>query len=289
MKKIIVSIMFLSIILTGIALADEVKVSEKMKEHANQCEFNIKILANALELYANDHFVDYPTKKEFMSHKFDKYIFKALGKKVENTDQFYRCPPKGWLKYERVKNERAFKLFCPKPEIYGLKELSFSSREGFIKDDGTQKTGGIDVKVEKVKDSPVTPEEKAEINSVIKELYEAYKNKDLEKVMDIEEEAIVRAGKEAEKRGKYTMIEVYYAFKGTKNDVFRAEGFKMEPLNLSGVMYKKTGEQYIASSPVPVIATNVVKVGNMKVRLRIASFTFERIKGKLRIVKMQLY
>lgn len=289
MKKIIISVLLLICLWTLPAFAAKKAVSEEMKKHGEQCEYNIKLLANALELYANDHFVDYPTNEQFQSKKFNKYIFKALGKEVKNTDRFYRCPPTGWLKYERVKNERAFRLYCPNPQKYGLKTLSFTSHEGFIKDDGSAKSGGLDVKAEKFAEQKMTDAEKEEVNAVIKELFEAYKNRKLDEVMDLEEEAIVRTGKAAEEKGKYKMIEVYYAFRGTANDVFRAEGFGMEPMDLSRVIYKKKGNKYIASSPTPIIATKLVTVGTMKVRLRIASLTFEKIKGKMKIVQMQMY
>ncbi len=289
MKKILIPVLLLLCLFTLPAFAAKKAVSEEMKKHGERCEYNIKLLANALELYANDHFVDYPTNEQFRSKKFSKYIFKALGKEVKNTDGFYRCPPSGWLKYERVKNERAFRLYCPNPQKYGLKKLSFTSHEGFVKDDGSQKNSGLDVKVEKVAEQKMTDTEKEEVNTVIKELYEAYKTKNLDKVMDLEEEAIVRTGKAAEERGKYKMIEVYYAFRGTANDVFRAEGFGMEPLDLSRVIYKKKGNKYIASSPTPIIATKLVSVGTMKVRLRIAGITFEKIKEKMTIVQMQMY
>lgn len=289
MKKNYVSVLLLICLSFLPAFAAKKITSEEMKKNLEQCEYNIKILANALELYANDHFVDYPTEGQFRSKKFNKYIFKALGKEVKNTEIFYRCPPAGQLKYERIKNERAFRLYCPTPGIYGLKELSFSSREGFVKDDGSPKSSGMDVRVEKAVEEKMTDSEKDEVNAVIKELYEAYEKRELDRVMDLEEEAIVRAGKASEEKGKYTMLEVYYAFKGTANDVFRAEGFGMEPLDLSRIIYKKKGSQFIASSPVPVIATKLVTVGTMKVRLRIAGLTFERIKGKMTIVQLQMY
>lgn len=288
MKKLI-AILSVIIALTSAAFAGEKKLSPSMERNLKKCEFNIKLLANALELYANDHYMDYPTQKEFFSRKFDRYIKKSLGENVKNTDVYYRCPPDGWIKYHRSQYEKAYVLKCRRPHKYRLKALYFSSKEGFVKDDGTVKSSGTGIKPVKKVEEKVTESEKKEMIAVIKDLYDAYKKRDLEKVMKLEHEAIVRSGKAAEKRGKYTAIEVYYAFKGTARDVFRAEGFGMEPLNLDSIRFKKEGGVYKALSAVPIIATKQVAIGTMKVRLRIAALEFERIKGKMKIVKMQMY
>lgn len=260
-------------------------------EQVSICERNIKLLANALELYANDHYMDYPESKEFYSKDFEPYIAKALGKTPENPGQFYNCPVSGRIQYSRSKTQRTYTLSCPSPEKLGLKALYFSSKDGFVKDEGKEK-----IAVPAKSPEPVMSDaDKQEINAVIKELYEAYENKDLEKVMEIEHEAIMRSARDMVKRRPdiENELEVYYAFKGTANDVFRAAGFGMEPLNLSDVRYKIEEDQFIVFSYVPIISTKQVEVpiGNVmkKVRLRIASFNFEKIDGKMTIVKMQLY
>lgn len=255
---------------------------------------NIKLLANALELYANDHYREYPTSEQFYSKKFDKYILKALGKEKADTDQFYRCPPDGILKYERATEALSYKLWCAHPQKYGIKALYFSPGEGFVKDTGDEKAEKVeDVSLYDVpgkeEKSEVSPPEKEAMISVIKQLYEAYKNRDLEKVMDLEKEAIVRDGLRMEKAGKYKALEVYYAYKGTANDVFRAPGFGMKPLNLDDVRFSKKGKTYRVESIRPIIATNRVQVGTMKVQLRISEFHFEKIDDEFKIVKMQMY
>jgi len=288
MKKLIVIISVI-IALTSCAFAGEKTISPSVESNLKKCEFNIKLLSNALELYANDHYMDYPTKKEFYSRKFDKYIRKSLGKDVKNTDEYYRCPPDGWLMYQRSSYQKAYTLKCRRPQKYGLKALCFSSKDGFVKIHHSEKHIKTGIKPVKKDREEVTESEKNEMIGVIKELYKAYQKRDLEKVMELEHEAIMRSGKEAERKGKYTAVEVYYAFKGTARDVFRAEGFGMEPLKLDAIRYKKEGGVFKAYSAVPIIVTKQVAVGNMRVRLRIAAFEFERMKGKLKIVKMQLY
>lgn len=290
MKRILILALLMGLLIMP-AFAGE----KSMNTDEQICRRNIKLLANALELYANDHYTDYPIREEFESRKFDKYIFLALGRKVKNTDQFYRCPPKGWLEYKRSKTDKSFTLTCPHPEKYGLKALYFSSRNGFVRDDGKKESGVIYMETRKKAGEPVSDRDKAEMQAVIKDLYEAYKNRDLEKVMQIENESIMRSAKEMVQRRPdiRNEMEVYYALKGTKNDVFRAEGFGMEPFNDKDIHFKREGSALRAYSYTPIISTKQVKVnmgnGMVKVRLRIASFHFEKINGKLVITKMQLY
>lgn len=288
MRKIFIIILMISL-LPLIAYAEKKLTQAEKEKYIAITEFNIKILSNALEIYANEHYSDYPMKEEFYAKSFYKYIVKATGKEQSNPAQFYRCPPDGKILYERSKTERAYRLSCDNPGKFGLKSFYFSSKDGFVKDDGQKKAETLNMTKAEVKSEEVTEEEKAEMLEIIKQLYNAYKNRDLDKVMQIEDEAISRSALEMEARGKYSAAEVYYSFKGTANDLFRAEGFGMEPLNTSSLIFKKIGNEYIAASPVPVISTKQVTIGSMKVRLRIATFTFEKEDGKFRIVKMQMY
>jgi hypothetical protein len=293
MKKFFVAITVLILIMAVPAFAaGKIAKPDKvtLEKNINRCEFNIKLLSNALELYANDHFSDYPEAKGFYSKNFNKYISVALGKEVADSSVFHNCGIAGTIKYKRAAKEKSYKLEIPYPEKLGLKALYYSSKDGYVKDDGSNKTAGNNASSSNGDNTEkVGQEEKKILTGIITDLFNAYANRDLEKVMFIEDEAICRSAKDMEARGKYKALEVYYAFKGTKNDVFRAEGFGMEPLNTQSLIFKRKGEQIIVSSPVPVIATKLVAVGTMKVRLRIAAFTFEKIDNEWKIVKMQMY
>ncbi len=255
-------------------------------------ENNIKILANALELYANDHYREYPSEQIFYSPKFHPYILKVLGKKKADVKKYYKTPDGYTLRYKSSKKIIAYKLWCPHPKRYGLVALYFSSKDGLVKIDKTTKKSTKTSNIKALSEDkwqPVTPSEKKAMEKIIVELHKAYKNKDLEKVMDLEKEAIVREGLRLEKLGKYKALEVYYAFKGTARDLFRAEGYGVLPLKLENIRYRKKGNIYQAYSVVPIIATKRVSIGTMKVRLRIGSLNFEKIDGEFKIVKMQMY
>ncbi|MCE1247455.1 MAG: hypothetical protein LWY06_12490 [Firmicutes bacterium] len=291
MKKIGILIIGVVFLFSAASACLAAKPDKKQVEKSlAQCEYNIKILSNALELYANEHYSDYPEAKVFYSSDFNRYISEVFGKKVADSSVFMDCGLAGKIKYIRSNRDKTYKLEVSHPEKVGMKALYYSSKDGFVKNDGTHKTAGASKGNDaSAAEEKVTPEEKKILTGIITDLYNAYSNRDLEKVMQIEEEAISRSAKDMEERGKYKAIEVYYALKGTKNDVFRAEGFGMEPINTQSLIFKKKGEQIVAASPVPVIATKMVSVGTMKVRLRIAAFTFEKIEGTWRIVKMQMY
>ena len=145
MKKII--LVFLSIILlSSPAYSEKSGDSARTEKYRITAENNIKILVNALELYANDHYRDYPVAKDFYSKKFDKYLLKVLGKEKADTDAYYVCPPSGKLRYRRSEKTRTYKLWCSHPEKYNLKALYFTPEEGFVKDTGKPVRGGIEVR-----------------------------------------------------------------------------------------------------------------------------------------------
>lgn len=296
MKTLFITI-FLAFSLTLSSYADPAAQSaDTLKKNLAAAEQNIKLLSNALELYANKHSREYPDRNFFFSPAFYPYISLALGKKSTNPAKYYLCPGSEKLKYEKSQKKLSYVLWCPTPEKYNLKALYFTPEEGFVVKSVTtppvaaQKTTAPSEKtIQKEEWVEMDDTDKEAIKAVISELYNAYKDRDLEKVMLLEDEAIKRSAAEEEKKGKYTAVEVYYAFKGTANDVFRAEGFAMEPFEPEKIKFRKQGLIYQAYSYQPIISTKKVTVGTMKVRLRIGAIDFEKIDDKFVIVKMQIY
>lgn len=256
---------------------------------------NLRILSNALELYANDHFREYPTEVEFESGRYGKgpmakYLHKVSGGNRKVFVDYYTSPPDAQIKYVRDTKSLSYKLYCPQPERYGLKALYFTSKSGLVQE-GAKAAKATGIKAAKKPSAGwenVSKEDEQAIRDLLMELHEAYKNKDLDKVMEMEKEAIEKAALDAEARGKYTAEEVRDAFRGTAKDVFDAEGFEMEPFNAAAITFKKMGEKFEATSFMPIIATKRVTVGTMKVRLKISTFEMKKADGKMKITGMQM-
>lgn len=281
------------------AFASEVAGAEKNAEGLIITERNIKILANALELYANDNFREYPSLALFSEAvygkgKFADYLRKAIGKNTKDLKPFFTAPPAGMLKYTATPKKPDYTLSCPNPERYGLKALYFTPMKGLVKDGGksTARPAPAAKKPEIKKSDlwkPAATADEQAMKDIIAELYTAYKNKDIAQVMGIQKESIRRAGIEMEKSGKYTAAEVEDAYRGTALDLFNAEGFQLEPLNVVGVKFENSGSSYRATSFIPIITSNKVHVATMMVRLKIGNIEFEKIDGKMIITRMQMY
>lgn len=294
MKKVVIAL-FVFCLLFSSATARTQYDEETAQKYINVAERNIKILANALALYANDHYMEYPTERIFYNGRysrgeFAKYIRTAVGKGKVDTSVYFQCPPYKLLDYKRSRKVKSYKLSCPNPGKYGLKALYFSPKEGFVKDDGSPKKKTVVTMTKKQQQEwkTASSSEREAMVEVINELYNAYREKDLNKVMTLQKQAIERAGREMEKKGKYTKEEVMGAYRGTARDLFKAPEFGMEPLNVVGVQFQTKDGRYRAKSFMPIIQTRKVTVGTMKVRLKIRTFEFEKINGKMTIVKMEM-
>ena len=269
---------------------------DQAEKYAAIAQRNIKLLANALELYANANHREYPPERTFYMARYGQgsfapFVKTAIGKPVNDLRPYFVCPPGYLVDYRPSMKSLNFKLSCPKPERYNLVALYFSTREGLVRSDGT-KNKGMEIKKEdppKTSWKPVPVKEQQAMKEVLVNLWEAYKNKDINKVMEIQKVAVDRAAQRMEKQGKYSSDEVRAAFRGTAQDLFDADGFKMEALNVVGLKFEKKDKTYRVSSFIPIIASNKVQVASMKVRLKIGNIEFEKIKGEFVITRMQMY
>ena len=138
----------------------------------------------------------------------------------------------------------------------------------------------------------VNAQEKADVQGVIRELYDAYVKKDLERILSMEKVAIEASAQEYERRGKGKAEEVRQAFRGATQDVLQAAKFGMKPLNLEDLEYRRQGNDIVVSSAVPIIATEKVDIGSegetRTVRLLMSRFVLRKTGGRYEIVKMQL-
>ena len=147
---------------------------------------------------------------------------------------------------------------------------------------------------------PVTAEEKQEIEAALKELYDACKAKDLDKVMDllsvcIEDTAQEYAGRHQEDPD--AAQEIRDAFRYFFRDVFNHEEYELDPYDIEGIYYVIDDNEVITvASPLPIISsTKGLQMSDsnddyyMIVRLRLERFDFRKIDGKWRIVKMDIF
>ena len=125
----------------------------------------------------------------------------------------------------------------------------------------------------------LTPTEKEAIISVIKEFYDAYASKDLDKVMEMQKNSIEESAIEYEKQGKGKAQDVRDAYRAATKEIMEHKQFKMLPINLSDITFRKKGKLCKVTSVVPIIATErleIVEDGKyFFVRLRIGEFVFE--------------
>ncbi len=125
----------------------------------------------------------------------------------------------------------------------------------------------------------LTPTEKEAIISVIKEFYDAYASKDLDKVMEMQKNSVEESAIEYEKQGKGKAQDVRDAYRAATKEIMEHKQFKMLPINLSDITFRKKGKLCRVTSVVPIIATErleIVEDGKyFFVRLRIGEFVFE--------------
>jgi hypothetical protein len=143
-------------------------------------------------------------------------------------------------------------------------------------------------------EAAVTAEEKAGAVGVIKALYQAYSDRDIDKILTLEHDFIEASAKAyEEKKGAGKGDELRDAFRGVTEEIIRSKQFAMKPLHLDDVQYRREGDRIVVSSAVPIIATEYVDVegdgvGN-RARLRIAKFWIRKTPEGWRIEQMDLH
>ena len=293
MKRILIFALIFGLILA--VVSPGASAGESNTKQGATAVRNIQLLANALELYANDHHREYPSERVFYQARygrgdFSKYIRTALGKSAGNLGDYFLCDSGQLLSYRPFTDTLGFKLSCPRPERFGMKALYFSTAHGLVRDTGTVNKG-IEVKKEAPKDQweQVSEEERQEIVAVLTSLWEAYNERDIDRVMDLQKVAVERAAREMEQKGPYSADDVRDAFRGTAQDLFDTHDFQMEPLNIAGLKYEKKQNTYQVSSFIPILASNKVQVASLKVRLKVGNIQLEKIEGNFVITHMQMY
>ncbi len=131
MKKFIIGLFVLALLIAPV-LASQGENLAKIKTWTENTRCNMQILVLSLALFANDHNGKYPTPSQFYSKKFDYYIYKTLGKKVKDTDKYYRAYPHRWIKYTTSKDRKSYCLKYPYPYILKLKKFMFCLEKGFV-------------------------------------------------------------------------------------------------------------------------------------------------------------
>ncbi|MBQ7503251.1 hypothetical protein IJT93_11195 [bacterium] len=147
----------------------------------------------------------------------------------------------------------------------------------------------------------VSQEDRAAVNLIIKELYDAYLAKDFSKVYKLshkyyENSAAEYASRHQDNSDAYKdIIEAYEAF---HTDVFNHEDYKLSPFTLEFCSYRKLKDGNIeVSSPVPVILSSSLDfkeeteetIHYMTVAVRLGRFVFAPCEGGWQIVEMDLY
>ena len=134
-------------------------------------------------------------------------------------------------------------------------------------------------KEKKKNPNELTAEEKEAIISVIKEFYDAYASKDLDKVMEMQKNSIEESALEYEKQGKGKAQDVRDAYRAATKEIMEHKQFKMLPINLSDITFRKKGKLCRITSVVPIIATDrleIVEDGKyFFIRLRIGELVLE--------------
>ena len=139
----------------------------------------------------------------------------------------------------------------------------------------------------------LTKLDEEKIKNIIKELYDAYAERDVTKVLKLQKRSIESSAIDYEKQGKGSADDVREAFKSATEEIISHRAFKMLPLNLSDLTFQKKGDFCRVTSVVPIIATDRLEIeDNGKyffVRLRIAEFIFAPEGDNWVIENMYLY
>lgn len=292
------------------------------EKEVSPCTTRIMALIQGVELWSNSHQGKYPTGAEFASKAFKdccKKIFKG------NVEKEIKCPLSGkpYLFIPR-QAEKSYIIKCPTPEAHGLGALYYSRDKGIVKEvakelpgkPGTvaarpsapghkvpEKPGKTQKKPGKTDDTEhsvidgkgeVSDEDREQIISHITDLYNAYADRSLEKILEIQHASIEASAIDYEKRKKGSADEVRDAFRDATKEIIEHKDYKLLPLNLSDISIVRTGHFYKVTSVVPIIATDRLEIQEegkyFFVRLRIGEMIFEKSsEGSWKIVNMYLY
>jgi hypothetical protein len=139
----------------------------------------------------------------------------------------------------------------------------------------------------------VTQDDKDRITEILKDLYNAYAERNLDKILELQHDSIEASALDYEKKKKGTADDVRDAFKSATKEIIEHKDFKMLPLNLSDITFQKKGNICRVTSIVPIIATERLEVMEegkyFYVRLRIGELIFEKKSDLWKIVNMYLY
>ncbi|MCL5774468.1 MAG: hypothetical protein M1536_08875 [Firmicutes bacterium] len=249
------------------------------------CRTHLKNIEVALELWAIDHNGKYPSVKEYYSPAFINYLSQAMPRADKNTlSQVLLCPAsKKKYKYEVSKNFLRCRLACPNPSLHGMTKLEFVPNQVTVNEESAKTLAGF----------TVPKEEMEEITAVIKDLYDAYTKKDLERVLDIEEDAIRKSAERMSAEKQIKPEDVWNAFKEGTEEMLNNKDFKMKPLNLKNLgklifilNFVKIGDVIQVTSDDLIIESGTVQLGNQIARIKISNFYFRKIKDTWKIIQM---
>lgn len=247
------------------------------------CRTHLKNIEVALELWAIDHNGKYPSAKEFYSPAFINYLAQAMPKADKKTiGEVLSCPAsKKKYKYKVSKDLLRCRLACPNPALHGLTKLEYVPNQITVNEEPAKSLAGF----------AVSTEEMEAVTAVIQDLYDAYTKKDLERVLDLEEDAIRKSAERMAPEKQIQVEKIWSAYKETTEELFNAKDFKMKPLNLKNLNFVKIGEVIQVTSDEPVIASETVQLGNpdsgvVKASIKISNFYFRKIKDTWKIIQM---
>lgn len=143
------------------------------------------------------------------------------------------------------------------------------------------------------KGEKLSEQDREKISGMITDLYNAYEQKNLEKILEIQHTAIENSAVDYEKRKKGTADEVREAFRDATKEIIEHKDFKMKPLNMGDLTFQKKGKYCKVTSVVPIIASERLEIEEegkyFFIRLRIGEFIFEQQNDSWTIVNMYLY
>lgn len=142
---------------------------------------------------------------------------------------------------------------------------------------------------------PVSAEDQAAARALVKQLYDAYKARDLKQVMSLIQPAVERSALDYEASGKGQAQEIRDAFLAFHEDLLNHPQYRLHDYNDQFIVFEpgQNGEFVLASS-VPVIQTDVLDFqssdgsSSTTARLRLGRFTLKKADGTLQIVQMDL-
>ncbi|MEW6280920.1 MAG: hypothetical protein AB1758_20060 [Candidatus Eremiobacterota bacterium] len=143
--------------------------------------------------------------------------------------------------------------------------------------------------------SAVSPEDQQAARALLRELYDAYQARDLNKVMAMIELAVDGSAREFEASGKGKGQDIVDAFRAFHEDLLGHPQFRLEEFNDRFLVFEpQTTDSFVVASPVPVILSDSLDFSDSAgttmttARLRLGRFTLKKMDGRLRIAAMDL-